>query len=48
MDEEKKAEKKRKRFAARLKMSKGIVCSEVPGPVSSLQNIVQLTKYEPN
>lgn len=34
MDEEKKTERKRKRFAARLKTSKGITCTEVPGPVS--------------
>ncbi|KAJ8725229.1 hypothetical protein PYW07_016187 [Mythimna separata] len=43
MDEEKKTERKRKRFAARLKSSKGITCSEVPGPNIVLCNAGQAT-----
>lgn len=37
MDEEKKTERKIKRFTARLKSSKGILCTDVEGPVSTLQ-----------
>ena len=40
MDDKKKAEKKRKRFAMRLKLSKGIICTDVPGPVSLLSYII--------
>lgn len=35
MEEYKKMEKKRKRFAVRLKTSKGIECTEIAGPVSN-------------
>ncbi|XP_059059487.1 alkylated DNA repair protein alkB homolog 8 [Achroia grisella] len=46
MDEEQKAERKRKRFSARLKSSKGIVCTETPGPNIILCNSGQATGLE--
>ncbi|KAM3968102.1 tRNA (carboxymethyluridine(34)-5-O)-methyltransferase alkbh8 [Aphomia sociella] len=46
MEEEKKAERKRKRFAARLKSSKGIICSEKPGIYIALCNAGQATGLE--
>ncbi|CAH1635386.1 unnamed protein product [Spodoptera littoralis] len=46
MEEEKKTERKRKRFAARLKSSKGITCTEVPGPNIVLCNGGQATGLE--
>lgn len=45
MDEEKKTERKRKRFAARLKRSKGITCSEVPGPVSHTIKLINKSLF---
>ncbi|KAH9629067.1 hypothetical protein HF086_011330 [Spodoptera exigua] len=46
MDEEKKTERKRKKFAARLKSSKGITCTEVHGPNIVLCNGGQATGLE--
>ncbi|KOB64138.1 Uncharacterized protein OBRU01_24563 [Operophtera brumata] len=46
MEEERKAERKRKRFAARLKSSKGIVCIETAGPNIVVCNAGQATGFE--
>ncbi|XP_047545550.1 alkylated DNA repair protein alkB homolog 8 isoform X1 [Vanessa atalanta] len=46
MDEAKKTERKRKRFAARLKISKGIICSEGSEPNIVLCNVGQATGFE--
>ncbi|KAG6463713.1 hypothetical protein O3G_MSEX014037 [Manduca sexta] len=46
MEEDKKTERKRKRFAARLKNSKGIICSDIPGPYVVLCNAGQATGLE--
>ncbi|XP_075972362.1 tRNA (carboxymethyluridine(34)-5-O)-methyltransferase alkbh8 [Anticarsia gemmatalis] len=46
MDEDKKTERKRKRFAARLKSSKDITCTDTPGPNIVLCNAGQATGLE--
>ncbi|CAB3228831.1 unnamed protein product [Arctia plantaginis] len=46
MEENKKSERKRKRFSARLYSSKGIVCSNTPGPKIVLCNAGQATGLE--
>ncbi|KAL0884252.1 hypothetical protein ABMA27_016242 [Loxostege sticticalis] len=46
MDEEKKTERKKKRFAARLKSSRGIICTESTGPNIILCNAGQATGLE--
>ncbi|XP_052758705.1 alkylated DNA repair protein alkB homolog 8 [Galleria mellonella] len=46
MNEEKKVERKRKRFSARLKSSKGIICTDTPGPNIVLCNSGQATGLE--
>lgn len=46
MDEGKKAEKKKKRFAMRLKSSKGIICTDVPGHNIVLCNVGQATGFK--
>ncbi|XP_045763065.1 alkylated DNA repair protein alkB homolog 8 [Maniola jurtina] len=46
MDEKRKCDRKRKRFAARLKSSKGILCTDYPGPNIVLCNVGQATGLE--
>ncbi|CAH2260497.1 alkylated DNA repair protein alkB homolog 8 [Pararge aegeria] len=46
MDATKKCERKRKRFTARLKSSKGILCIDHPGPNIVLCNVGQATGFE--
>ncbi|XP_047023011.1 alkylated DNA repair protein alkB homolog 8 [Helicoverpa zea] len=46
MDENKKTDRKTKRFAARLKSSKGITCTDVPGPNIVICNAGQATGLE--
>ncbi|CAH2092389.1 unnamed protein product [Euphydryas editha] len=46
MDDAKKIERKRKRFAARLKSSKGVICSDNPEPNIVLCNVGQATSFE--
>lgn len=40
MEDVKKLERKKKRFAARLKSSKGIIFTDVPGIVSTVKNLL--------
>ncbi|KAJ0179590.1 hypothetical protein K1T71_005302 [Dendrolimus kikuchii] len=46
MEENKKAERKRRRFAARLRSSKGVICTDVPSPNIVLCNAGQATGLE--
>ncbi|XP_052737883.1 alkylated DNA repair protein alkB homolog 8 [Bicyclus anynana] len=46
MNETKKCDRKRKKFAARLKTSKGILCVDQPGPNIVLCNVGQATGFE--
>lgn len=46
MDDVKKIERKRRRFTARLKSAKGIICSDDPGPNILLCNVGQATSFD--